>query len=338
MEYLTDRSRLESDPRWSVIGKAERAEIADLIDGHGLLAAIKRYREITGSGLAESKRAVESVIGGAGLRCPQCGTLLRTENAQQCFECGSDWHNQSRQSVEERIKTMLSPVIRALWDDYLDQERQKVRSHMLPALEQFVAALEGASPVERESWALMLAEEVVDHEVPVPVRLPLFRKVLFPALLFGYRQQIPGCARWLAGFFQLLCNSPECLNQLAPDERNVVALLRAALQTDPSDVRSRKRLVRVLASSLEYAIHEVPSGVLFGNNGATIAECDELIDELEQFCGVADADGCIEQYRELISDCRLHFTAYREYLKNRGGFVNYEDYLDQLTGMQHDDR
>lgn len=60
--------------------------------------------------------------------------------------------------------------------------------------------------------------------------------------------------------------------------------------------------------------------------------------EFKQFSGLADADGCTEQYRELISDCRLHFTAYREYLKNGAGYVNYEDYLDRLTGTQLDDR
>lgn len=30
------------------------------------------------------------------LPCPQCGELLRTSKAQQCFECGADWHKSGR--------------------------------------------------------------------------------------------------------------------------------------------------------------------------------------------------------------------------------------------------
>ena len=28
--------------------------------------------------------------------CPKCGAVLRTTKAQQCFECGADWHSDSR--------------------------------------------------------------------------------------------------------------------------------------------------------------------------------------------------------------------------------------------------
>ena len=218
---------------------------------------------------------------------------------------------------------MLSPKLQALWDEYLRQERQSVRSPILPTLENFIDALARTSVEYRTSWALKIAEAVVDQKKGIPVRLPLFRKVLFPALLSGYREQIPGCARWLAGFYQLLYNSPGCLDQLSPNERFVPNLLRAALQVDPNDTRSRGQLIGVLASHLEYAIHEVPSGVLFGSNGASIAECDLLVEELDEFSRLASADGCIERYRGLVDDCRLHFVAYRDYLGNRAGCVNY---------------
>jgi hypothetical protein len=101
MTYRVDRSRIESDPRWALVGEAERDEIVDLIDERGsVLLAIKRYRDVTGEGLAQSKDAVGSVIvdielgrRGAGPPCPRCGKPLRTKKAEQCFECGADWHN-----------------------------------------------------------------------------------------------------------------------------------------------------------------------------------------------------------------------------------------------------
>jgi hypothetical protein len=97
---------MASDPRWTVLSPAERHELIGLIDEQGSVPlAITRYREITGRGLAESKDAVESVIAdielgriGEGPPCPRCGKPLRTKKAEQCFECGADWHKNGEES------------------------------------------------------------------------------------------------------------------------------------------------------------------------------------------------------------------------------------------------
>jgi hypothetical protein len=84
------------------MSNAERDEITALIDDCQMISAIKRYREVTGSGLTESKTAVENVTINSelgrkreGPPCPQCGKPLRTNKAQQCLECGADWHKKS---------------------------------------------------------------------------------------------------------------------------------------------------------------------------------------------------------------------------------------------------
>jgi hypothetical protein len=103
VKYRVDFSLVELDPRWTMVGEAERKEIAGLIEERAsVVSAIRRYREITGKGLAESKSAVESAIVddelgriGAGPPCPECGKPLRTKKAQQCYRCGADWHKKS---------------------------------------------------------------------------------------------------------------------------------------------------------------------------------------------------------------------------------------------------
>ena len=225
---------------------------------------------------------------------------------------------------------MLSPEADLLWTEYLGQERQKVRSETLQLLEKFINALEKVSLRDREAWALLIAEAVVDHKKPIPIRMPLFRKVLFPVLLTGYRKQSPGCARWLAGFTQLIHRSQECVDLLGPDDCTEYALLRGALVVDPSDTRAKCQLIKVMAWYLKNSIHEVPSGVLFNMNGATIIECDKLIEELSEFCTLVEVDGSAEEYQELIQECRLHFTAYPDYLAHRDQYVNYAEYLEQM--------
>ena len=65
-------------------------------------------------------------------------------------------------------------------------------------------------------------------------------------------------------------------------------------------------------------------------DGATIEQCGRLLDELEEFRGLVDAEGLSDHYRDLLDDGLLHFQAYRAYLGDPGGASSYEDYLDRL--------
>ena len=78
--------------------------------------------------------------------------------------------------------------------------------------------------------------------------------------------------------------SPECQAQLTEDNCTEIGLLRTALSHDANDNLARRRLLVAFAYHLEYAIHEVPSGVLWGNNVANIAQCAQLRTELAEFC------------------------------------------------------
>ncbi len=103
------------------------------------------------------------------------------------------------------------------------------------------------------------------------MRMPLFREVLFPVLFAGYEKGERGCARWLAGFAQLLYNSPECLARLPEALRSEHGLLLRAIERDTDDSLSKQRLLRILRGRFEYALHELPAGVLYAADGATPA-------------------------------------------------------------------
>lgn len=83
------------------VGPDLEAELSTLIgDGHSV-TAIKRLREATGVTLCVAKQMVEQRISlgqfkaqtPKGNPCPYCGQSLRTNQAQQCLECGMDWHD-----------------------------------------------------------------------------------------------------------------------------------------------------------------------------------------------------------------------------------------------------
>ncbi len=214
-----------------------------------------------------------------------------------------------------------------LWNAYQEYERQKVRSKSLPALDRFVASLLELPPTDWHSWALNLAQRVVDCGDDITIRFPLFYSILFPALRGALAGSRPGASRWLAGFSQFLYQSPACFDQLPENQRTEIGLLRAALVHEPNDQLARSRLIPALARQLENAIHEVPSGVLWGQNGANVGQCAELRAELDEFCRLAVTERVTRQYQELIDACQLHFNAYPHYLANHQRTSSYAEYL-----------
>lgn len=214
-----------------------------------------------------------------------------------------------------------------LWNEYLQAERVRVRQESLVALARFITALLSLSPDLWHPWARELAMRVVDEREEIPVRLPLFRSVIFPALRSGLDKAIPGCARWLAGLAQLLYKSPSCSEQLPEEQRSEYGLLLRAIRDEPGDMPAKKRLLVVIRSLFEYVLHELPNGVLYGQDGATIEQCDELMDELSDYERLAEEVGLEDADRKLIAEARFHIPAYQNYLSQREHYRSYEQYL-----------
>lgn len=217
-----------------------------------------------------------------------------------------------------------------LWSRYLEAEAKFPRYEKLEVLDLFLDSLERLPNHQWEPWARWLAAEVVDNNLNLVIRMPLFRRVVFPALLSGYRERMSGCARWLAGLRQLLYKSKESQIQLPNDEWTEISLLRTALQHDPNDKISRRRLLQILADCLRYSLHEIPAGVLYGMDGASPEQCFELEQEVQEFSQIANQEQMTAQYQPLIDDCLFHFRAYRDYLGKMSQFESYEDYLTRI--------
>lgn len=222
---------------------------------------------------------------------------------------------------------MIPAKAKQLWDDYIAAERVRIRQQSLVALEHFTDAVLQLPTEIWHSWARELAMRCVDEREETPIRLPLFRAVIFPALHAGLEGSIPGSARWLAGFSQLLYKSPSCREQLPENLRSEHGLLLRAVQDDRTDTRAKKRLLILMRSRFDYVLHELPSGVLFSHAGATIKQCDELIAELSDYERLAQEIGSEDADRELIAEARFHIPAYQLYLSEHGRYTSFELYL-----------
>ncbi|NKF23399.1 hypothetical protein [Solimonas marina] len=85
-----------------------------------------------------------------------------------------------------------------------------------------------------------------------------------------------------------------------------------------------------LRLGLEYAVHELPAGILGGPNSATPEECAELMDDLNKFealCKVVEIDSAV-----FIEQCRWHFEHYPHYLSRHRHFKGYASYVIPRKG------
>jgi hypothetical protein len=120
---------------------------------------------------------------------------------------------------------MIPAETERFWIDYIATERIRLRQESLGALDRFIDALLRLPPEVWHPWVRQLARRIVDEGEDIPVRMPLFRTVIFPALLADMQNSAPDAARLLAGFGQFLYKSPSCTDQLPQNRRSAFDLL-----------------------------------------------------------------------------------------------------------------
>lgn len=93
------------DPRteiqkWQVAPPPVRARLIELLNQGQNRAAFDLLRKHRNLGEYEARVAIRQLAAAIEYTpCPRCGQPLRTPKAQQCFECGADWHAQRARST-----------------------------------------------------------------------------------------------------------------------------------------------------------------------------------------------------------------------------------------------
>jgi hypothetical protein len=219
---------------------------------------------------------------------------------------------------------MLQPKTLELWQHYQNTEKDRIGYVSTPALEAFIVELLQEKEIIWHQWAIKTAFELSEGYSNLPIRLPLFRHIIAPALISGISRGVATCARTLANF--------EIYPYESTFDRSVATLLQKALHHDPQDQLARERLVSRWESDFEYALHEIPDGVLYKQTWANIVQCDQLLGQLKEFQFHVSILNKEQQFAELIDDCYWHFIHYREFLaQGYFGKSSYQDFLANLN-------
>lgn len=235
--------------------------------------------------------------------------------------------------MSERLESTLDDRDAALWRQYLDLERKGVRKQALALLDEFVTALSAYPPERRAAFTRTFCALATAKDAKLPARQPLLVGVICPYLADASARGEISALRWMVGLHDRNTPLYECRHLFDPERFGTADLLCEILAQDPEDSTARRRLIRELAYWFDYSIHEVPAGVLsgFSMEGATIPQCHELLDELEEFRGLVETEGLREDYEDRICVWAFHFRGYANYLSNREEYESYADYIERHT-------
>lgn len=84
---------------------------------------------------------------------------------------------------------------------------------------------------------------------------------------------------------------------------------------------------------LDYTFHELPTGVLWGPDGATSAQCRDMLSDVDAFATFCERLG-LDDHAEFIDASRWHLDHYPHYLGRRRHFVDYSTYVHDRRGPQ----
>lgn len=232
--------------------------------------------------------------------------------------------------MDDVLTQTLGPSETILWQQYLSAEASAHRKRLLAALAEFVQALQEGSEEQRRDFAENFCRQMADAGEKLPLREPLFATIIGSYLVAACEQGEENAGRWLAYFYPQFRNMPLSQRLIdPPDPAHPVVLLAEAYRCDPDSVLTQDALIQYYAQQFSYAVHEVPAGVLYGFDGATVAECQEWLDDLALFREVVQKRGVTEQYETAMRYWDFHFRGYADYLTHREQYPNYAEYIDQ---------
>lgn len=178
---------------------------------------------------------------------------------------------------------------------HLNKERAKT------ALSEFIASF--ADQQEKAEWARwFLEKEDFGHEI--------YREIIFPFLVGGYKNGDAWAILHLARTINNLASENDLHSQI--NFASSTELLKQSYALAPNE-EVRDEILRSDLQFYAYSAHEWPVGILWGHNGATIEQCQQLIDEV-RWTRTLDKEGT---YKIALDDYENKVREYQQRLAFR---------------------
>lgn len=163
------------------------------------------------------------------------------------------------------------------FQQYCQLKQQGLRKEARKPLLAFIDSFQ--SMAEKIAWTqkyLPVWEQENGHKV----QYELYEGVVFPALLNGYQQQELWSVKGLILTAQNLYQARHLWEQV--DGKTDWMLLEEAQVLAPNDELLRQTLISKNINWFDSCQHEWPAGILYGHDGASVEECEEILQAVEK--------------------------------------------------------
>jgi hypothetical protein len=193
-----------------------------------------------------------------------------------------------------------------LFETYELQLAAGLRKAATESLARFIQSFSGLD--EKRQWSrAFLSRWQGTHKI----RHELYQHVIFPVLLESYQSAEAWGIDWLARTTQNLYQAKQLWDQI--DNKSEVQLLNQLRTVTPHDEDVKRRLLARQIDWLRYCVHEWPSGILYGTDGATLPECAEIKEAVAE-ARELDVDG---NYNDFLAEFDSRLNVYVMRLQSR---------------------
>lgn len=188
-----------------------------------------------------------------------------------------------------------------LYEQFIRLKNLGLRQEAKLVMSEFIQSFKSFD--EKQAFTDWFFENEFDGQ---KVRHELYDAVLLPVLTERYKQSDPLSVKRLALTEQNLYQSKSLPEYL--ERKTKISLLREYLSLCPEDNTVRFGLLEEEISYFRHCEHEWPAGILYGMDGATPSECDELLVAVSDVRKL-DIEG---NYTEYIHEFEQKVRSYRD--------------------------
>lgn len=107
-------------------------------------------------------------------------------------------------------------------------------------------------------------------------------------------------------------------------------LLNLLLEREPDYRPALEQKFQLLFNAADFSIHELPSGILDGMDGASAENVPAMLADLEELLTLADQLGRRNaELESFVADCRGYYLAWQAYLQEADRTrLSFKDYMD----------
>jgi len=185
-------------------------------------------------------------------------------------------------------------------------EEKGLKKEALKSLQAFIASFQNEKEKEDWVWEYLPKLDTNRHS---RIRHEIFYELVYPVLKSGYDDNDFLSTLWLGKLAQNIYQARQIHEEL--DWITEQGLYNKSHTINPENDEVRLLLLKAIVNGLEYSEHEWPSGILYGNDGATIEQCEEISTEVQRAIQLDREHAYtefIEQYAKKLGEYRVRLN------------------------------